>query len=105
MSHHQANPSKTISRQLSRGLLVAAAICAGYGSAWALIMWAGSDLHRLLARMAGGVIGLVKDHQEASLMITGLVVTLVWAFIALVCALEWRRERPAARTPAAHDGE
>lgn len=101
MSHETSPASpRPVSKRISRWVLVAVGTALGIGLTYAVIMAFGSDFHRLLTKLAGGLIGAVKDNQGVSLVVTGTCVALVWGFIAIVCALQWRRERTASSSPA-----
>ncbi len=91
-------------RKLSRFVLGGLAAVAGLGMTLLIIMLLGSQLHRLLTRTAGAVIGTIKDNQGVTLVVTCSCVALAWTLISLVCIVEWRRERAGGGTLPGHVG-
>lgn len=91
------NTPPTASRKIYRWVLAAVAGVAGLGLVFAAITFLGSDLHELLTKMAGAVIGPIMDNQGVSFVVLGICVVGVWVFIAATSAIEWRRERAEQR--------
>ena len=58
-----------------------------------LITLLGSRLHRILSRLAGGIIGEIKDNLGVVVAVSILCVVGVWVFIVVKCWAEGREER------------
>lgn len=50
-------------------------------------------LERPFTRMVGRMVEYLLEHVRVVAVVSVTAVVLVWAFIGLVCLLQWRRER------------
>jgi ABC-type Mn2+/Zn2+ transport system permease subunit len=62
-----------------------------------LITLLGTQLHRILARLAGEIIGEIKDNLAVVVAVSVLCVAGVWVFIVAKCWAEGREGKRAGR--------
>lgn len=71
---------------------LAALLPAAFAFPLLLITLLGSRLHRILTRLAGGIIGEIKDNLGVVVACSVLAVVGVWVFIIIKCWAEGRAE-------------
>ena len=68
-----------------------------------LIILLGGRLHRILSRLAGGIIGEIKDNLGVVVACSVLCVVGVWVFILVKCWAEGRTENRVSNKESGTD--